>query len=129
MKILLDTCSFLWFVTDSPQLTAVAREIFKNVDNAVYLSVISAWEMIIKYQLGKLPLPKDPMSFIEIQRQLHHIESLSLDESSVSQLIKLPDLHRDPFDRILICQAIEKDLIILTPDPWIQQYPVRTLLW
>ena len=127
MKILLDTCSFLWLVTDSPQLTAVAREIFKNVDNAVYLSVISAWEMIIKYQLGKLPLPRDPMNFIEIQRQLHHIESLSLDESSVSQLIKLPALHRDPFDRILICQAIEKDLIILTPDPWIQQYPVRTL--
>jgi PIN domain nuclease of toxin-antitoxin system len=67
------------------------------------------------------------MNFIEIQRQLHHIESLSLDESLVSQLIKLPALHRDPFDRILICQAIEKDLIILTPDPWIQQYPVRTL--
>ncbi|BAP57040.1 PilT-like protein [Thioploca ingrica] len=94
MKILLDTCSFLWLVTDSPQLTIFAREVFKNVDNAVYLSVISAWEMMIKHGLGKLPLPDDPMSFIEIQRQLHHIESLSLEESSVSQLIKLSFLLR-----------------------------------
>ena len=127
MKILLDTCSFLWFVTDSPQLTPLAREVFRNMENAVYLSVISVWEIMVKYALGKLPLPEEPMSFIEIQRRLHHIESLPLEESSVSQLIKLPSLHRDPFDRMLICQAIEKDLIILTPDPWIQQYPVRTL--
>ena len=100
---------------------------FPNQTNKVYLSAVSAWEIAVKHALGKLPLPSTPAVFVREQRELHHIDSLALDEASTMQLHKLPQIHRDPFDRMLVCQAIEHDLIILTPDPMIKQYPVKTI--
>ncbi|MGC2062096.1 MAG: type II toxin-antitoxin system VapC family toxin [Thermodesulfovibrionales bacterium] len=126
MNILLDTCAFLWIVSDSPELSKNARDSFSDPDNDVYLSVASAWEIIVKYNLGKLPLPEPPNEFIHKWRNGHQIESLSLDEASVLQLSRLPEYHKDPFDRILICQAIAGSLVILTPDSHITKYPVRT---
>ncbi len=73
-------------------------------------------EAIVKYQLGKLPLPETPEIYLPKQRNLHQISSLALDESSVSQLAILPLLHRDPFDRMLICQALQNGLTIATID-------------
>ena len=127
MRLLLDTCSFLWIVSDSPELTDNVRTIFSDHDNEIYLSVVSIWEIMIKHSLGKLPLPAEPVSFIKQQRKHHEIESLTFDEASVFHLLKLPNIHRDPFDRMLVCQAIEYRLAILTPDSMIAQYPVRVL--
>ncbi len=127
MKILLDTCTFLWIITDDPKLSRQARKLFVDPENEVYLSVVSTWEIAIKYKLGKLSLPKSPQKYIPSKRKQHDIDSLSLDEEATLYLPKLPDFHRDPFDRILICQAIVAGLIILTPDELITQYPLRSV--
>ncbi|MBI5874948.1 MAG: type II toxin-antitoxin system VapC family toxin [Deltaproteobacteria bacterium] len=127
MNILLDTCAFLWIVSDSPDLSDKARRLFADPDNKVYLSVVSAWEIIVKNKLGKLPLPESPHTFIYKWRTRHEISSLPLDEAAVLQLSRLPEYHKDPFDRVLICQAIANSHIILTPDIHISQYPLRTV--
>ena len=112
MKILLDTHIFLWFISGNIKLSTDIRDALRDPDNEVYLSVVSIWEAIVKYQLGKLNLPKHPATYLPEQRDLHQINSLALDENSVVQLAKLPSLHRDPFDRMLICQALQNDLTI-----------------
>jgi PIN domain nuclease of toxin-antitoxin system len=90
----------------------------------VYLSPVSLWECLVKYQLGKLALPDQPEKYLPTQRQLHAIASLPVDEASVKHLTKLPMLHRDPFDRMLISQAMEHGLTLVTEDRAIQQYPI-----
>ncbi len=125
MNVLLDTCTFLWIVSGSSELSDTARRLFSDPGNEVYLSVVSAWEIIVKHRLGKLPLPEPPHDFIKKWRIRHEIDSLSLDEAAVLQLSRLPDYHKDPFDRILVCQAIAGGMAILTPDPRITRYPVR----
>ncbi|MBW2569724.1 MAG: type II toxin-antitoxin system VapC family toxin [Deltaproteobacteria bacterium] len=127
MKILLDTCAFLWIITDDPKLSQQARKLFIDLENEVYLSVASTWEIAIKYKLGKLPLPQPPQQYIPSKRKQHDIDSLPLDEDATLYLTKLPDLHKDPFDRILICQAVVAGLMILTPDELITQDPVRSV--
>ena len=127
MKILLDTCVFLWLTTDAPELSDKAKILFQNTNNAVYLSSVSIWEIIVKNQLGKLPLPSAADDFIKQQCEKHFVEYLSLDEKAVFNLSRLPNHHRDPFDRMLVCQAIAYDLTILTSDKLIMQYPVATV--
>ena len=127
MKILLDTHIFLWFISGDAQLLTGSRDAIRDPSNEVYLSVISLWEAIIKYQLGKLPLPEHPKIYLPKQRDLHQIASPTLDESSVVQLANLPPLHRDPFDRMLICQALQNGLIIATVDSAVRAYPVSVM--
>jgi PIN domain nuclease of toxin-antitoxin system len=124
MKILLDTHIFLWFISGDSRLSTDVRDAIRDPDNEIYLSVVSVWESIVKYQLGKLPLPEPPETYLPKQRELHQIASLALDESSVAQLAKLPPLHRDPFDRMLICQALQNGLIIATVDAAVRAYSV-----
>jgi PIN domain nuclease of toxin-antitoxin system len=126
MKILLDTCTFLWVITNAPQLSNPARELFADPANKVYLSAVSTWEIAIKHALGRLPLPEPPGRFIPEQRQQHGVEALPLEEEATLYLGRLPKHHNDPFDRMLICQAIMHGLVILTPDELVTQYPVRT---
>jgi PIN domain nuclease of toxin-antitoxin system len=124
MKLLLDTHVFLWFISGDKRLPATVRDRIRDRDNEVYLSVVSIWEAIVKYQIGKLPLPESPETYLPAQRERHQISSLSLDEDSVSQLTKLPTIHRDPFDRMLICQALARQLTIATVDEAVRAYPV-----
>ncbi len=127
MRILLDTHIFLWFISSDSQLSKDVRDAIRNPDNEVYLSAISIWEAIVKYQLGKLPLPEHPETYLPKQRDLHQIASLALNEISVIQLAKLPPLHRDPFDRMLICQALQNGLTIATVDTAIRAYSVSII--
>lgn len=127
MRLLLDTCTFLWIVFDQPDLSVSARAAYLDADNEVFLSAVSAWEITVKHRLGKLPLAEPPKQFVPRFRKGHGIAALPLDEDAVLQDATLPGLHRDPFDRMLICQAIAHGLILLTPDPVISQYPVRVL--
>ena len=127
MKLLLDTHIFLWYISGDKKLTDKARDQVRNPTNEVYLSVVSLWEASVKYQIGKLTLPERPESYLPEQRERHRITSLSLDEGSVKQLANLPMLHRDPFDRMLVCQAKEHELTIVTIDPLIQAYTVAIL--
>ena len=82
--------------------------------------------MIVKYKLGRLPLPEKPQQFIPQQRFIHGIQPLPVEESDVLELETLPNLHKDPFDRMIICQAKARNLTILTPDNTIRSYPVKT---
>jgi PIN domain nuclease of toxin-antitoxin system len=126
MRLLLDTHIFLWYVGGDQRVGADVRTAIENAE-AVYLSVASVWEATIKYHLGKLPLPEAPHPWLSAQRELHGIESLPIDEASVAHLSKLEPHHRDPFDRILVCQALEHELQIVTADPVLSKYPATIL--
>ena len=127
MKLLLDTHIFLWFITADLRLPMLFRDAIREPKNEVFLSVASLWEVIVKYNLGKLPLPQSPEIYIPTQRRRHQIKNLSLHENAVKELVNLPNLHRDPFDRILICQSLANSLTIVTVDAQIQNYNVQYL--
>ncbi len=126
MRLLLDTCTFLWVVGGAPELSARARQVFADPANEVYLSAASAWEIAVKHRLGRLPLPESPDQFVPRTRDAHGIDRLDIDEAAALHVAKLPDLHRDPFDRILVAQALLGGLVLLTPDDALRQYPAPT---
>jgi len=127
MRLLLDTHVFLWYITADPKLPAVFREASQDEANEVYLSVASIWEAVIKYQLGKLPLPAPPADYLPQRRDAHGIASLTIDEGAMPYLAGLEPLHRDPFDRLLVAQALQHGLTIATVDPDVAAYPVPLL--
>lgn len=127
MKILLDTCTFLWAVGRPDALSQKARTLFQSPEHEIYLSAASTWEIVTKHALGRLPLPAPAEHLIPALRTKHGVESLAIDEESTLQLTRLPVLHRDPFDRMLICQSIVHGMALLTPDRLIAQYPARVL--
>jgi PIN domain nuclease of toxin-antitoxin system len=102
-------------------------ELYRAPDNEVYLSAISAWEIAVKHSSGRLALPELPQQLIPAERDRCGIASLPVDEESALHVSRLPLLHRDPFDRMLVSQAIVHGLTILTPDRLISQYPARTI--
>ncbi|MFM9971839.1 MAG: type II toxin-antitoxin system VapC family toxin [Burkholderiales bacterium] len=127
MRLLADTCTFLWMAEDSSELSDTARRLLADPDNEVYLSAISAWEIAVKQGLGKLNLSAPALSWVPKYRVAHQLQELPLDETSALQVTRLPLLHRDPFDRMLVCQAIVHGLAIVSPDPLIAQYSIRAL--
>lgn len=127
MRLLLDTCTFVWIAADSRRLSRRARELFQDPANNVFLSAASAWELAVKHSLHAIDLPEPPGRFVPRYRSRHAIEPLDLNEEMALHVGTLPKLHRDPFDRILICQAIVAEMTILTPDELIRQYPIRTI--
>jgi len=127
MKLLLDTVTFLDAVLDPKCLTPRVRDLLLDPENERYFSIASSWEIAIKYSLGKLALPDTPERFVPEHREALGADVLALDEESVLHIVRLPHLHRDPFDRLLICQAIIHGMMLVTPDPRIAKYPVRTV--
>jgi PIN domain nuclease of toxin-antitoxin system len=117
----------LWLNSRLARVSPLARGLCADRDNELYLSVVSAWEIALKQVAGRLPLPEPATQYVPRRREANGIASLDLSEEAVLQLPKLPPLHADPFDRMLICQAIAHGLAILTPDEWIARYPVRVL--
>ena len=126
MRLLLDTCTFLW-LAGGGSLTAAAAFAIRDPGNEVLLSAVSVWEIASKHKAGRLPLPEPPDQLIPTERRLRGVAALAFDEESALQVLRLPPLHRDPFDRMLISQAIAHGLAIVTPDPSIAQYPVRVI--
>lgn len=124
MTILLDTCTFLWVVPGSDDLSRRARELVADPENQILLSAASAWEISVKHALGKLILPDDPVRLVTAERSRHRITELPIDEAAALNVGRLPALHRDPFDRMLVSQAVLGGYTILTPDSLIRQYPV-----
>jgi PIN domain nuclease of toxin-antitoxin system len=127
MRLLLDTHVFLWFISGDPRLNAAYCDAIRDPANAVYLSVVSLWEAAVKHAIGRLVLPIEPTLYLPTQRERHGILSLPLDEPSVVELVNLPAVHRDPFDRMLICQARHHGLKIVTADSHFASYPVDLL--
>jgi PIN domain nuclease of toxin-antitoxin system len=126
VKILLDTCTFLW-LAGGGSLSHEATDVIRTPANEVFLSAASVWEIVTKFERGRLPLPASPERLIPDARRVRGVTALAFDETSALQGRRLPWLHRDPFDRMLIAQAIAHGLAIVTPDPLIGQYPVRVI--
>ena len=110
MRLLLDTHIFLWYISGDPLLPVPIREAIREPGNEVYVSVASVWEAVIKHALGKLPLPGPPAEYLPQQRDAHRIATLPIDEAALVHLAGLPALHRDPFDRLLVAQALQHGL-------------------
>ena len=127
MKLLIDTSTFLWFLTSDQRLSETAATAIRSEENDARLSAVSFWEILVKHQLGRLPLPEPPSSYIPKQRKRHGISSLALRERAMAHLPRLPPLHKDPFDRMLVCQALEHGLLLVTSDPLLRAYPIKTL--
>ena len=121
----------MWLISDAPELSQNARQLFTNTENQVYLNVASAWEIIVKNKLGKLPLPEPAHDFVHNWRKRHQIETLPLDEPAVLQLSRLPEYHKDPFDRMLVHQAIRQHHTLVTDDSALEKYVScgLTVLW
>lgn len=128
MRALLDTHAFLWWAADDARLSFTAREVIQNPDNVLFFSVVSAWEIIIKYTINKLPLPEPPQTYIPSRVAYYGLEKLSLEMPHVLELANLPRHHKDPFDRILIAQSQAENLPIITVDEKFALYPV-TIIW
>ncbi len=127
MRVLLDTCTFLWIVGGGRELPARAAAAYRAAENEVFLSAVSAWEIAVKHAMGRLPLPVPPARLVTAERDARGIATLPFDEESALHVARLPPLHRDPFDRMLISQALIHGLVILTPDSAIGEYPARTM--
>jgi PIN domain nuclease of toxin-antitoxin system len=125
MKLLLDTCTFIWLLTGERPLPARVRTALATGE--VYLSTVCAWEMALKFTKGQLRLSEPPERLVPAARARYGFASLAIDEESALHVVKLPPLHRDPFDRMLVSQAIVHGLTIATSDPAILQYPARTI--
>lgn len=110
-----------------PELPAAFRDAIRDPASEVYLSVASVWEAAIKHALGKLPLPQAPEEYLPRQREAHKVATLPIKEAAVSHLASLPPLHRDPFDRILVAQAVQHGLMLVTVDDAVRAYPVPLL--
>lgn len=127
MNLLLDTHTFLWWVTDDPNLSTVVHTLIADPENTIYFSVISAWEIMIKSQTGKLVLPESAEAYIPSRLTVNQFNTLSVELSHVLNLATLPSHHRDPFDRLLIAQSHSENIAIATVDALITQYPVNVI--
>jgi PIN domain nuclease of toxin-antitoxin system len=127
MRLLVDTHAFLWYITNNQKLPRYAFDAIRDKSNEVFLSVVSVWEALVKYQIGKLGLPAPADEYLDNRRTAHRIADLPLEATAVSHLLSLPLHHRDPFDRMLICQALQHGLTIVTNDELFRRYDVRVL--
>jgi PIN domain nuclease of toxin-antitoxin system len=127
MKVLLDTHTFLWWITDNPKLSSHVSKIIGDGRNELFLSAASGWEIAIKAKLGRIKIPDKPEQFVSEQMVANAIQGLPIQISHALHIYNLPYHHRDPFDRMLVAQAQLEGLPILTDDPQISQYPVKVI--
>jgi PIN domain nuclease of toxin-antitoxin system len=126
MKALLDTHTFLWAIAEDEKLSRRARQIYTG-SNDLWVSVVSVWEILIKVQAGKLPLPEPTGPYLTKKLAKERIEILPVTLDHVLQTESLPPHHRDPFDRLLIAQSIQADWPIITADPIFARYSVKVI--
>ena len=127
MRLLLDTHVFLWLAGAPERLTTRALDACKNRQNPIYLSVVSAWEIQIKSQLGKLTLDDPLAELVREQQAVNGLRILGVDLSHVLELEALPSFHGDPFDRLLVAQARVEDLHLVTSDRKVRRYPTQSV--
>ena len=125
MRTLLDTHAFLWWVEDSPFLSAIARRAIGNESNEIVVSAASAWEMATKYRLGKLPEAEAVATDVAGCIADEGFEALAISVADAERAGRLPGHHRDPFDRMLIAQALGRDLAIVSIDAVLDRYGVN----
>lgn len=127
MRLLLDTHTFLWWVADAPELSQSARRAIGDAANECFLSTASCWEMAIKVSIGKLELQGTVERFVPHHLTVNGFQELPVETRHVAAVAKLPFHHRDPFDRLLVCQAKAEDLAIVSADAIFRRYGVKRI--
>lgn len=127
MRLLLDTHTLLWFLTDDSSLSTRARDAIEDAGNATCVSAVSLWEVAIKFALGKLKLPSPYADIFPVQLELNGFELLPITAGSCATLLTLPFHHRDPFDRLLLTQATVEGMTLVTDDGHLGRYGVPLL--
>jgi PIN domain nuclease of toxin-antitoxin system len=127
LRVLLDTHAFLWWIGDDPRLSERAREVLSDGDNDLVFSAASGWEIAIKARLGRLHVPGDLNTYLFRQLTENYTSVLPVHLSHALRVHALPDHHRDPFDRLLVAQAIVEEIPLLSADPRIARYPVEVV--
>jgi PIN domain nuclease of toxin-antitoxin system len=125
MRLLLDTHAFLWWVGDSPKLSRRAKAAITKAANPCLVSVASGWEIAIKVSLGQLRVETALERFLPEQLAENGFQPLAIDFKHTARVARLPFHHRDPFDRMLVAQAIEEELVVVTADPVFARYGVK----
>lgn len=127
MKLLLDTHVWLWWLTEPERLPEPIHAALEDGGNELYLSVVTSWEIAIKYTLGKFPLPDTPTNFVEARLQRDGLRTLTIEHRHALAVAELPFHHHDPFDRLLVAQAQGESMSMATVDPKIKAYDVALL--
>lgn len=128
MNCLLDTSTFIWYVSAQIRLSDAAPSILSDADNIIYLSLVSIWELAIKYRTGKLDLIPPPFSeWIDRELVSNSFSLLEIKLPHLKVVSELPMHHRDPFDRLLIAQSLAEDLPIISSDGSFDHYPINRL--
>lgn len=128
MRLLLDTHAFLWFITDDPKLSATAKSAVADADNEILVSPASYWEVAIKVSIGKYPLSTPYEAFITRGIDDNDFAILPIDPKHTAALTNLPFHHRDPFDRLIIAQAMVEQISVISGDSVFDAYPI-TRIW
>jgi PIN domain nuclease of toxin-antitoxin system len=128
MRVLLDTNVLLWILSDDPRLPETARGVFLNEENRLLFSIAGLWEIFIKIRLGKLTLNTgDPRAFFAAQLQENAVSLLGVTMEHVAGTLELPMIHKDPFDRLIISQALHEGIPVLSSDATFAEYGVSNL--
>jgi PIN domain nuclease of toxin-antitoxin system len=127
VNLLLDTHAFLWFIEGSERFSATARDLIEDSANQPFLSAASLWEMAIKLSLGRLHLGRPFEELIPEQMRLNGIQLLGIELEHVAPVTTLPFHHRDPFDRLIVAQAMVEQMPIVSADPAFDAYPIEKL--
>lgn len=125
MRLLLDTHTFLWFIAGDSQLDSYARQLIEDISNERFLSVASVWEITIKSSLGRLTVPTPPSVLIRDHAWANGIELLAIASEHLDVLHGLAYHHKDPFDRLMIAQAIHEGLVLISKDQAFSDYNVQ----
>jgi PIN domain nuclease of toxin-antitoxin system len=125
MNLLLDTHIFIWLSTNPQQLSSAWRQILQDPTNSMMLSVVSLWEIQIKVQLGRLALPMPIKQLLAAQQTVNDLQILPVFPHHIWELDNLPLYHKDPFDRLLMAQAIAEKWQLVSMDSIFSQYPVQ----
>jgi len=128
MKYLLDSGVWLWSIDAVERISRVGREILESGREEIYFSAATAWELTLKASIGKLKLPAEPSQCIPAFANRQGLRSLPVTHLHAVKVYGLPPHHRDPFDRLLIAQAIEEKMVVLTADHAFEKYPID-LVW
>jgi len=126
VRALLDTCTLLWLVSDSARISQAASRAIDAADD-LYLSDASIWELGLKWSAGKIGLPAPPRLWVPAQCSRWSISAVAITRNHLFRSFELPRVHRDPFDRLIVAQAIENGMTVITPDEAIHGYPVAAL--
>jgi len=127
MNLLLDTHVFIWYTMDADRLSAKALDAIQAAENPIFISQVSIWEMQIKHNIGKLELPFTVQEMVDAQLAKNAFNCLRIKNRHLWQLESLPHIHKDPFDRLLVSQALCENLTLISRDYHIKKYNISTL--